>query len=194
RFSPDGKSSDVVAHGFRNPYDLDFDADGRLLTVDSDGERDHHLPWYAPTRLFDVAPGMEHGWLLQGWTRGWNRPPSFFDNVERMVEIGRGSPTGLVVDRHLAFPARYRGGVFSAWVTLGRIYFVALEPAAATLRGRLEVFAQTTSDVGFAPCDLAIGPQGDLFVAIGGRRTRGSVFRIRAVGTPANVVANHDPL
>ena len=64
RFSPDGKPLDVVAHGFRNPYDLDFDAAGQLLTVDSDGERDHHLPWYAPTRLFDVAQGMEHGWLL----------------------------------------------------------------------------------------------------------------------------------
>ena len=96
RFSAEGKPLDVFAHGFRNPYDLDFDAAGHLLTVDSDGERDHHLPWYAPTRLFDVAQGMEHGWLLPGWTRGWNRPPSFFDNVERMVEIGRGSPTGVV--------------------------------------------------------------------------------------------------
>ncbi|HUY36427.1 MAG TPA: hypothetical protein VMV69_27065, partial [Pirellulales bacterium] len=63
------------------------------FTVDADGERDHYLPWYAPTRLFDVATGMEHGWLLQGWQRSWNRPESFPDNVERLVEIGRGSPT-----------------------------------------------------------------------------------------------------
>ncbi len=194
RFSSQGKPLDVFAHGFRNPYDLDFDPSGHLLTVDSDGERDHHLPWYAPTRLFDVAQGMEHGWLLQGWTRGWNRPPSYFDNVERMIEIGRGSPTGLVVYRHRSFPAHYRGGVFSACWTLGRIYYAALEPAGGTCRGKLEIFAETTSDVGFAPCDLAVGPNGDLFVAIGGRRTRGSVFRIHAIGAVAAPTANQDPL
>ncbi len=186
RFSPEGKPLDVVAHGFRNPYDLDFDAAGHLLTVDSDGERDHHLPWYAPTRLFDVAQGMEHGWLLQGWTRGWNRPQSFFDSVERMVEIGRGSPTGVVAYRHHVFPLAYNRGVFSACWTLGRVYYFPLEPARSTCRSKLEIFLQTTGDVGFAPCDLAVGPEGDLFVAIGGRHTRGSVFRIRATGLDAN--------
>ncbi|MEX0679654.1 MAG: hypothetical protein WD063_21470 [Pirellulales bacterium] len=179
RFSADGRVLDVVAHGFRNPYDLDFDAFGHLLTVDADGERDHHLPWYAPNRLFDVAQGMDHGWMLKGWTRSWNRPQSFFDNVERMVEIGRGSPTGVVAYRHRRFPKRYRGGVFTACWTFGRVYYFSLVPAGASCRTTLETFMETTGDVGFAPCDLAVGPEGDLFVAIGGRRTRGSVFRVR---------------
>ncbi|HTM52730.1 MAG TPA: c-type cytochrome [Pirellulales bacterium] len=178
RLSRDGKPLDVFAHGFRNPYDLDFDASSRLLTVDSDGERDHHLPWYAPTRLFDVAQGMEHGWLLSGWARGWNRPASFFDSVDRAAEFGRGSPTGLVVYRHRAFPARYQGGVFAACWTFGRVYYCPLEPQGSTVRSKFEIFMQTTGETGFAPCDLAVGPDGDLFVAIGGRRTRGSVFRV----------------
>jgi len=185
RFSADGKPLDVYAHGFRNPYDLDFDAQGHLLTVDSDGERDYHLPWYAPTRLFDIAQGMEHGWLLSGWVRSWNRPQSFFDSVDRMVEIGRGSPTGVAAYRHRAFPAKYQGGLFAACWTLGRVYYFPLAPQGATCRGSMEVFLQTTGDIGFAPCDLAIGPTGDLFVAIGGRRTRGSVFRVRYVGNPS---------
>jgi putative heme-binding domain-containing protein len=188
RLSAEGTPLDVLAHGFRNPYDLDFDAAGHLLTVDADGERDHHLPWYAPTRLFDVAQGMEHGWLLMGWTRGWNRPPSLPDNVERMVEIGRGSPTGLVVYRHRAFGPRYQGGVFSACWSMGRVYYLPLESAGATCRSKLETFVETTGDVGFAPCDLAVGPQGDLFIAIGGRRTRGSVFRVRPIAA-----ANQQP-
>ncbi len=141
---------------------------GHLLTVDSDGERDHHLPWYAPTRLFDVAQGMEHGWLLDGWTRSWNRPQSFFDNVERIAEIGRGSPTGVVAYRHRAFPEHYRGGVFTACWTFGRVYFFPLETSGASCAAPLETFLETTGDVGFAPCDLAVGPAGDLFVAIGG--------------------------
>jgi putative heme-binding domain-containing protein len=181
RISRDGSTCDVLAHGFRNPYDLDFAPGGQLFTVDADGERDHHLPWYAPTRLFDIAPGQEHGWLLQGWQRSWNRPQAFFDNVERAAEIGRGSPTGLKVYRHRQFPARYWGGVFTACWTLGRVYFCPLEPHGVTVRSQPEVFLQTTGDVGFAPVDLAVGTEGDLFVAIGGRGTRGSVFRVRYV-------------
>jgi putative membrane-bound dehydrogenase-like protein len=179
RFSPDGRRSDVYAHGFRNPYDLDFSPTGQLYTVDSDGERDHHLPWYAPTRLFDIGQGREHGWLLEGWIRSWNRPEWFYDNVERSTEFGRGSPTGLVVYRHRQFPERYRGGIFCACWTLGRIYFCPLQRDGATFRSAHEVFLQSTGDAGFAPVDLAVGPQGDLFVAVGGRGTRGSVYRIR---------------
>ncbi|MBI1900722.1 MAG: c-type cytochrome [Planctomycetia bacterium] len=178
RISPDGKQMEIVAHGFRNPYDLDFSARGELFTVDSDGERDHHLPWYAPTRLFDVAQGMEHGWLLAGWQRSWNRPESFFDNVDRAAELGRGSPTGAIVYRHRQFPARYQGAVFSACWSMGRVYALPLSDQGATVKAKPEVFAQTAGDAGFAPVDLAVGPEGDLFVAIGGRGTRGGVFRI----------------
>jgi len=192
RISPDGREMDVMAHGFRNPYDLDFNATGQLFTVDADGERDHYLPWYAPTRLFDVATGMEHGWLLKGWQRSWNRPESFPDNVERLVEIGRGSPTGLTVYRHRQFPRYYRGGVFTACWTLGRVYFIGLVPKEASFTGELETFLQTTGDVGFAPVDLAVGHKGDLFVAVGGRGTRGSVFRVRY--TPASVKTPDAPL
>lgn len=185
RFSPDGKQSEIFAHGLRNPYDLDFNVQGHLFTVDSDGERDHHLPWYTPTRLFDVAQGMHHGWVQKGWQRSWSRPAHFFDNVERLVEIGRGSPTGLVVYRHRQFPDRYRGNVFTACWTLGRVYHIPLDLSRETYRSdhnRPEVFLETTGEVGFAPVDLAVGPEGDLFVAIGGRRTRGGVFRVRYVG------------
>src|SRR5205814_2279802 len=41
---------------------------------------------------------------------------------------------------------------------------------------------ETTGDVGFAPTDLAVGPDGDLFISIGGRGTRGGVFRVRYEG------------
>jgi putative membrane-bound dehydrogenase-like protein len=194
RFSPDGKQSDVFAHGFRNPYDLDFNAAGHLFTVDSDNEREYGLPWYTPTRLFDIAQGMEHGWLMGGYQRSWNRPAAYFDNVERVVEIGRGSPTGLVVYRHRQFPERYRGGVFTACWTLGIVYHIPLTEAGSTYRGKLETFLQTTGGTGFAPVDLAVSPQGDLFVAVGGRGTRGSVFRVRyAKGLKTETKQDSDP-
>ena len=185
RVSRDGKETQVLAHGFRNPYDIAFSPSGQLFTVDSDGERDHHLPWYAPTRLFDVAIGREHGWLSGGHVASWSRPASWADNVPRAAELGRGSPTGLVCCRHRAFPQRYRGGLFSAEWTFGRIYFLPLTPSGSTFTSQPEVFLQSRGSSGFAPVDLEIGPRGDLFVAMGGRRTQGSVYRIFYAGEGA---------
>jgi putative heme-binding domain-containing protein len=203
RMSPDGKHCEVLAHGFRNPYGLGINVHGHFFTVDADGERVHHLPYYAPTRLFDIAQGRHHGWVNAGWQGGWSRPAYFPDSVERLVEIGRGSPTGLCVYRHHAFPEKYRGGVFSACWTFGKVYFLPLrrpssedkrtkeekkevppilDRDSASYASGLEEFMTTTGDVGFAPTGMAVGPEGELFVAIGGRGTRGGVFRIRYLG------------
>lgn len=178
RFTPDGKNSEIVAHGFRNPYDMAFNSYGQMFTVDADGERDQYLPWYTPTRLFDIAVGQHHGWVLNGWKRSWSRPEYFFDNVPRLVEIGRGSPTGVECYRHRQFPKHYHDGIFSCCWTLGRVYYFPLVRKGSSYESKKEIFLETTGDVGFAPVDLAVGPDGDLFVAIGGRGTRGSVFRV----------------
>jgi putative membrane-bound dehydrogenase-like protein len=178
RCSMDGRQTESLAHGFRNPYDLAFAADGALLMVDADGERDQYLPWYSPTRLFDIAPGMHHGWMLPGWVRSWNRPAWFFDTVPRLVEIGRGSPTGAVVYRHRQFPIRYRGAMFSCCWSLGRIYALHVKPKSDSYVGQMEVFLEPTGSSGFAPVDVAVGTQGEMYVAIGGRGTRGGVYRI----------------
>ena len=180
RVSADGTRADVLAHGFRNPYDLDFGADGTLWLVDSDGERDQYLPWYSPTRLFAVATGRHHGWVLAGWQRSWNRPPWFFDAVPRGAELGRGSPTGAVVYRHRRFPERYRGTFFSLCWSLGRVY--ALKPEIDGGTATSEVFLESVGSDGFAPVDIEVGPDGQMYIAIGGRGTKGGVFRVDYVG------------
>lgn len=194
RFEPDGSKSQILAHGFRNPYDLDFNSAGQLFTVDADGERDQFLPWYTPTRLFDVAIGMHHGWVLQGWQHSWNRPETFFDNVPRLVEIGRGSPTGLTVYRHTNFPKAYRDNVLSCCWTLGRVYRFPLKPHGSSYQSQTEIFLETTGEVGFAPVDLAVGKAGELYVAIGGRGTRGGVFCVKYVGPPDEPPKPQEPL
>ena len=54
RTDPEGKSFELVAMGFRNPYDLAFNAEGELFTFDSDMEWDAGTPWYRPTRINHV--------------------------------------------------------------------------------------------------------------------------------------------
>jgi glucose/arabinose dehydrogenase len=45
---PEGKNWEVVATGFRNQYDIDFNLEGEMFTYDADMEWDINTPWYRP--------------------------------------------------------------------------------------------------------------------------------------------------
>jgi putative heme-binding domain-containing protein len=190
RFPPDFKGCEIVADGFRNAYAMDFNADGDLFTFDSDNERCVSLPWYEPTRLYHVVPGGHYGWQAPQRAQTWRFPPYFLDVVAPVATLGRGSPTGVVCYRHTQFPQRYSGGLFLCDWTFGRIYFVKPQPAGSSYRGEPEVFLQAVGDNGFAPTAAAVDPvSGVLYVSIGGRGTRGAVYRIRYPQGVAGVTA-----
>jgi putative membrane-bound dehydrogenase-like protein len=178
RVWPNPVQSEVITHGFRNPYDFDFNWMGDIFTYDSDVERDYFLPWYTPTRIYHAAHGGHHGWRLSGYLRSWNRPDYYVDTAAMLAPVGRGSPTGVTVYRHYQFPPRYRGGLFALDWTFGKVYFVPLAASGATYAGAPEIFLEAMGNQGIAPTDVAVSPDGSLFVSIGGRRTRGGVYRI----------------
>jgi putative membrane-bound dehydrogenase-like protein len=192
RVWPGPVQSEVIAHGFRNPYDFDFNWMGDVFTYDSDVERDYFLPWYTPTRIYHVAHGGHHGWQLTGYLRSWNRPDYYADTTAILAPIGRGSPTGVTVYRHYQFPPRYRGGLFALDWTFGKVYFVPLEANGSTYSGAPEIFLEAIGNHGIAPTDVAVARDGSLFVSIGGRRTRGGVYRIEytAAGNRALYASN----
>jgi putative membrane-bound dehydrogenase-like protein len=182
RLTPDGKKSEVIAHGFRNPYDFDFNAAGDLFTYDSDNEEDYFLPWYLPTRLYHIGYGAHHGWRLKGFKRSWGRHDYYLDTVEMLWPVGRGSPTGIACYRHDQFPERYRGGLFALDWTFGKVYFFPLEEDGASYKTKPEIFLESVGDNGFDPTDIVVAPDGAMFVCIGGRGTRGAVYRVEFVG------------
>lgn len=179
RFNTQGV--EPVAHGFRNAYDFDFNDYGDLFTYDSDCERDFFLPWYTPTRVFHVAPGGHHGWRLEGHTRSWPRPDYYADTVDILARLGRGSPTGVVTYRHTQFPPYFHNGLFALDWTFGKVFFVPLTPQGngSTYTTAPEVFLEPMGNAGFAPTDAVIAPDGSLLVSIGGRKTRGAVYRVQ---------------
>jgi putative heme-binding domain-containing protein len=180
RFAPDLKKSEIVADGFRNAYDFDFNPDGEVFTYDSDNERCVSLPWYEGTRFYHVIPGGHHGWQSPQRAQTWRMPPYFCDVVAPVIDLGRGSPTGVACYRHVQFPEKYRGGGFVLDWTFGRVWFQALKRSGSTYTCQKEVFLESVGDNGFAPTALAVHPvTGDLYVAIGGRGTRGAVYRVR---------------
>lgn len=190
RFKPDLAGGEIFADGMRNAYDFTFNAQGDLFTYDSDDERDISLPWYRPTRVFHVLPGADLGWV----SRSWKRPNYFFDMPPVIGSFGRGSPTGLTCYRHTQFPADYHGAVFALDWTYGRVLCLKLRPSGASWAAAPEVFMTGQGGYGFAPTDCEVGPDGSLFVSVGGRGTRGAVYRIRAKGRTATGVADASPL
>jgi putative heme-binding domain-containing protein len=197
RFTPDFAGCEIVADGFRNAYGMDFNSDGELFTFDSDNERCVSLPWYEPTRCYHVQVGGHHGWRGPRLAATWRFPPYFVDCVAPIATLGRGSPTGVICYKHTQFPARYRGGLFLLDWTFGVVHFVSLTREGSTYRARPEVFLRATGDNGFAPTAAAVHPRtGDLYVSIGGRGTRGAVYRIRyaaGVGGLKPNGAKHQP-
>jgi putative membrane-bound dehydrogenase-like protein len=182
RLTPNGRNSEIIAQGLRNPYDFDFNWLGDVFTYDSDVERDFFLPWYTPTRLYHIAPGGHHGWRLEGWQRSWNRPDYYADTVDILLRVGRGSPTGVTCYRHAQFPEHYRDGLFVLDWTFGKVFFFPLEANGTTYRTLPEIFIEPIGTHGFAPTDVAVAPDGSLFISIGGRKTRGAVYRVEYAG------------
>ncbi len=184
RLKPDLSGGEIVSDGFRNAYDFAFNAAGDCFTYDSDDERDISLPWYLPTQVFHVLPLSNAGYV----TAGLKRPGNYPDMPPVLAAFGRGSPTGVICYQHEQFPAPYRGALFVQDWTLGRILVVTLTPDGAGWKSQPMEFAQGKDQFGFAPTDMEVAPDGSLFVSVGGRGTRGSIFRIFHESGPINIL------
>lgn len=181
RLSPDLASGEVFAHGLRNAYDFTFDAVGEIFTCDSDGEREVSLPWYLPCRTLHLLPGCDAGWV----TESWKRQDHFFDMPPVVAALGRGSPTGVVCYRHVQFPPEYHSALFVLDWTYGRVYALRPRQQGASVVAEPVEFLSGAGAHGFAPTSAAVGPDGSLFLSVGGRGTRGGVYRLRAQGRTA---------
>jgi putative heme-binding domain-containing protein len=178
RINPDGTEWELVAMGMRNSYDMAFNPDGELFTFDADMEWDIGLPWYRPTRVCHLVSGADFGWRFGSGK--W--PAHYPDSLPAAVDIGLGSPTGVVFGTDAAFHGKWREALFVADWAYGQIFAVQLEPDGASYGGTFELFA---SGKPFAVTDMAVGPDGALYVTTGGRRTQSGLYRIYSTQDPA---------
>ena len=176
RVSPDGSEFELFSIGFRNEFDIAFNAEGELFTYDSDMEWDIGAPWYRPTRVCHVVPGSEFG-----WRSGTGKWPDFYpDSLPAAVNIGPGSPTGIVFGTGARFPAKYQKALFISDWSYGKLYAVHLTPRGASYTGEFELFATASP---LAITDVIIHPQdGAMYFVTGGRRSQSGLYRIRYVG------------
>ncbi len=175
QFDPEDQTYDVYCTGFRNQYDLDLNHDGEAFTFDADMEWDLGSPWYRPTRICHVVSGGEYGW--RSGTGKW--PDYYEDTLPPVVNIGPGSPTGVVSGRNAKFPARYQQALFALDWTFGTIYAIHMEPEGSSYRGTAEPFV---TGVPLPVTDAVIGGDGAMYFATGGRGAQSFLWRLRYTG------------
>jgi glucose/arabinose dehydrogenase len=172
RFAPDGSQVETYARGFRNPYDIAWDAQGQLYATDNgrDGNRDAgDIP---PDELHRVTPGGEHGYPYFDCPVCFGAPAGV-EVIPPLFELPpHSAATGLTAYLHDQFPGYYDDLFLVLWS--------AFEGAQSVLRVDAGREAISTFATGFAqPIDLTVGPDGSLYVA---DYATGIIFRIQYVG------------
>ena len=154
-----GENLEVFAKGLRNPYDIAFDTEFNWLGTDNDQEGGDKIlmPFYG------ASYGHRHPWTYQ-WT-GENHPPT----VPASGPFFHGSGTGVVYTDNPRFPETYRGVFFIGdWLQM-KVYTFRPVWEGALMKSdseELEVFAESGEEKSlFRPTDLAIGPEGAVYVS-----------------------------
>jgi len=175
RFKPDGTDWELISAGFRNSFDMAFNADGELFVFDSDMEWDIGMPWYRPIRICHVTSGGEFGWRT-----GSGKWPSYYlDNLPAVANLDQGSPTAVLTTAKLNLPARYRDGLLVFDWSFGTSYFVDLKAEGSSYIGKAEEFFSGTP---LPLTDAIAGSDGNLYFATSGRDLSSHFYRLRYTG------------
>jgi putative heme-binding domain-containing protein len=185
---PDGSKFEMISAGFRNQYDIAFDPNGELFTYDADMEWDIGLPWYRPTRVCHATSGSEFG-----WRHGSGKWPEYYpDSLPGTVDVGPGSPTGIVFGTGAKFPAAYQNALFIADWSYGIIYAVHFSPNQSSYTATLERFCAAPA---LPVTDLVINPaDGAMYFLIGGRNLRSAMYRVAYHGAESTEPAKYPDL
>ncbi len=179
----DGKTWEIISSGYRNTYDIAYNAEGELFAYDSDMEWDIGMPWYRPTRAMHATSGSEFGW--RSGTGKW--PAYYVDSLPPMVNVGPGSPVGVSFGYGAKFPAKYQKALLICDWTFGTMYALHLTPEGSSYTAEKEEFLARTP---LPLTDNAIGPDGALYFTVGGRGTQSELYRVTYLGNESTAPAD----
>lgn len=171
RINPDATEWHVISTGYRNAYDFTLNAHGELFSWDSDMEWDMGMPWYRPTRLTHAVNASEFG-----WRSGSGKWPAYFeDSLPPLLDIGPGSPTGMITGTGAKFPAKYQHALYALDWTFGTIHAAHLTPNGASYTATTEEFLSGSP---LPLTSAVIGTDGAMYFVTGGRGTQSGLYRV----------------
>jgi putative membrane-bound dehydrogenase-like protein len=186
RIHPDGTKLEVLAHNFRNAYELAVDSYGDLWQNDNDDQVE-------TCRSTWLMYGGNAGYFSADGTRSWqaDRRPGqsifaahWHQDDPGVIPVGdntgAGSPTGVLVYEGDAFGEQYRGMFLN--VDAGRNAIFAYQPRMQGAGFALErkdlitslpestegyIWHKTSTDQRkwFRPSDMVVGPDGAFYIA-----------------------------
>jgi putative membrane-bound dehydrogenase-like protein len=192
----EGEKVEVVGHNFRNNYESTLDPFGTLWQSDNDddgnkGTRINYVMEYGNYGFTDEMTGA--GWRsrrtnmeleipLQHWHL--NDPGV----VPNLLQTGSGSPAGMTMYEGDLLPDVFRGQIIHAEPGHNVVRSYPVEKDGAGYKAIIIDILAGQKDQWFRPVDVAIAPDGSLFVAdwydpgVGGHQVgdleRGRIYRI----------------
>ena len=201
RCNPDGSELEVLGHNFRNNYEAAVDSFGALWQSDNDDDGNRGV------RINFVMEYGNYGYLEERTGAGWQGQRTGIEHdiprrhwhqddpgvVPNLLVTGGGSPTGITVYEGELLPEPFRNQMLhcDAGPNVVRSY------AVAPVGGGFRVTAVNNLLLGardnwFRPADVAVAPDGSLFVSdwydpgVGGHgmgdTARGRLFRVAPPG------------
>jgi len=175
RMDTDGRNCELFAAGTRNTYDIAFNPEGELIGFDSDMEWDWGLAWYRPTRVNHWVAGGNYG-----FREGSGKFPEYYeDTLPATVNVGIGSPTGILFGTKSKFPKTYRDACFMEDWSYGRIFAIHFTPQGATYDASIETVLR---GIPLNLTALEFGRDGALYFITGGRGTESGLYRLTYTG------------
>jgi putative membrane-bound dehydrogenase-like protein len=179
RIDPLAKHLQVLAHNFRNNYEVALDSFGNLWQSDNDDDGN------ACCRTLFVMEGGNHGYFSADGSRYWNadrRPGQSTQTahwhqddpgvVPAGTINGAGGPTGVVVYEGDLLGPKFDGMVLDADAGRNCVYGHVPRAKGAGFELETTIFLSSITGKGdtkkerwFRPSDVAVGTDGSVFVA-----------------------------
>ncbi|MEX1098453.1 MAG: PVC-type heme-binding CxxCH protein [Planctomycetales bacterium] len=197
----DGSNFEVLAHNFRNNYEVAVDSFGNIWQSDNDDDGNRGV------RINFVMEYGNYGYLDEKTGAGWRSPRTNLEEdipsrhwhqndpgvVPNLLHTGAGSPCGICVYEGTLLPEVFRGQIIHADAGPRVVRAYPVKKAGAGFTAEMVPILTGTRDDWFRPVDVCVAPDGSLFVAdwydpgVGGHAMgdteRGRIFRVAPPGT-----------
>src|SRR5580704_15725675 len=184
RCDMDGTNLELIAHNFRNNYEVCSNSFGELWLSDNDDDGNQQ------TRICYVMPGGNYGYNPRGpgQTHWHEEQPGI---VHKVLRTGFGSPTGICFYEGTLLPKKYQGQLLHCDAGAREFRCFHIKPKGAGYELDPEILV-TSSDSWFRLSDVCVAPDGSVILAdwydpgVGGHGmgdwTRGRIYRVTPKG------------